>query len=143
MLYFEDFTVGDLHDLGRVTVDEAAIVAFATAWDPQPMHMDAVAARAGSFGTLIASGWHAAALATRLLSEWQARADVVGLEQREIEALRWLRPIRPGDVLTGRLEVLSAAAGICRCRVELIDQEGHVATSLEGPFAITRREPAT
>ena len=46
------------------------IVAFARDWDPQPFHVDPVAARGGrSPGALIASGWHTCALMMRALAE--------------------------------------------------------------------------
>ena len=44
MRYFEDIEVGEVWDLGQREVDEAEIVEFATKYDPQPFHIDAVAA---------------------------------------------------------------------------------------------------
>ena len=142
MRSFEDFKPGDVLDLGSLEVDEAAIIAFATAYDPQPMHTDPLAARAGAFGGLIASGWHTSALITRLLSQWRRREDVQAAGQPGIDSLRWLRPVRPGDVLSGRLAVLETGPsddpdlGVCRQRVELIDRDGRVATRLRRPIRI-------
>ncbi len=148
MLSFEDFRPGEVHDLGTLAVDEAAIIAFATTYDPQPMHTDPIAARLGAFGGLIACGWHTSALMCRLLSQWRRRENVRTAGQPAIDSLRWLRPVRPDDVLSGRLEVLETgpsddpALGVCRHRVELIDQTGNVLTRLEGPFLHYRREVA-
>ena len=56
-------------------VDEASIIAFAKEFDPQPFHVDPVAAAAGPYGGLIASGWHTAALVMRLLVEHGLSAE--------------------------------------------------------------------
>ncbi|GIS24433.1 MAG: hypothetical protein CM15mP125_1200 [Gammaproteobacteria bacterium] len=50
-------------------LDKTAIVAFASQFDPQPYHLDKEAAEQSIFGGLCASGWHIAALATRLVNE--------------------------------------------------------------------------
>ena len=43
------------------------IVRFAREWDPQPFHLDEQAARETHFGGLVASGWHTACLAMRIV----------------------------------------------------------------------------
>ena len=40
-IYFEDFEVGQVYELGSYTVTEEQIVSFATEFDPQPFHIDA------------------------------------------------------------------------------------------------------
>lgn len=66
--YFrEDLIPGATFGTGTLTVDAAAITAFATQFDPQPFHLDPAAAAASVFGALVASGWHTAALTMRLL----------------------------------------------------------------------------
>ena len=42
--HFEDFTSGQVIELGSVTLTEEAIIDFATQFDPQPFHIDPVAA---------------------------------------------------------------------------------------------------
>src|SRR5439155_407928 len=51
------------------------------------------------FKGLVASGWHMAALAMRLLVEGRSfgGTPIIGVG---VDALRWLQPVRPGDVLT-------------------------------------------
>ena len=61
MRYYEDFTVGEVTEVGPVSVSEEEIVAFAARYDPQPFHIDPEAATSGPFGGLIASGWHTTA----------------------------------------------------------------------------------
>jgi acyl dehydratase len=103
--YFEDFVVGQVFNSGRLRVAKEAIVAFAREFDPQPYHIDEEAARNSVFGGLVASGWHTAALTMRLLvgSEFRPAGGILGVG---FDELRWPRPVRPGDELQVRSEVL-------------------------------------
>ena len=128
--YFEDFRPGQTVELGSRTVTEEEIVAFARQWDPQPFHVDPDAARDSDFGGLIASGWHTGAMWMRLYVD-SLLGDAAGLGSPGVEELRWLAPVRPGDTLTGRLEVLEATPsqrrpdrGTIRIRAEMVNQDG-------------------
>ncbi len=105
--FLEDFEIGETWVSKSVEMTEADIIAYALQNDPQPMHTDPVAAAAGRFGTVIASGWQIAAISMRLFIESGGYGDtpVVGLG---IDELRWRKPVRPGDVLTVTREVISA-----------------------------------
>ena len=49
--YFDDYALGSTYECGSVGIDQASIVAFAKEFDPQPFHVDPVAAaRARSAG---------------------------------------------------------------------------------------------
>lgn len=78
--FLEDLVPGAIFRTGTLTVDTAAITAFAAQFDPQPFHLDPVAAKTSVFGGLVASGWHTAALTMRLLvtSELQLAGGLVG-----------------------------------------------------------------
>jgi acyl dehydratase len=104
-LHLEDFAVGQIFRSARLRVEEAEIKAFAAQFDPQPFHLDAVAAKATMFGGLAASGWHTAALTMRLLVDGGApiAGGIIGAGTDE---LRWPRPVRPGDELRVESEVL-------------------------------------
>ena len=65
-LYWEDFKVGETVEMGKHVFTEAEIIDFARQFDPQPFHIDPVAARSSFFGGLIASGWHTCAVCMRL-----------------------------------------------------------------------------
>jgi acyl dehydratase len=128
--YFEDFEPGQTVELGTRTVTEEEIVAFARQWDPQPFHVDPDAARESVFGGLIASGWHTGAMWMRLYVD-SLLGDAAGLGSPGVEELRWLAPVRPGDTLTGSLEVLEATPsqrradrGTVRIRAEMVNQDG-------------------
>ena len=113
MRYWEDFRVGDQFDLGSVTIDGDEMVRFAERFDPQPFHVDAVAAENTPFGGLIASGWFTGSLFMRLYVDavlsGSASQGSPGLSE-----LRWLAPVRAGDVLSGTLTVLDVAPSTTR-----------------------------
>ena len=132
--YFEDFAIGETWTSREIVLTEADIIAFAQANDPQPMHTDPAAAASGRFGGLIASGWQVAALSMRLFIEAGAYGDtpVVGMG---VDELRWKKPVRPGDRLHVRREIVDLRAGrpgygIIRTKVSVINQDGDAVMTL-------------
>lgn len=101
MRYWEDFHVGDVRDVGSVTVTEAEIVEFAERFDPQPFHVDPEAGKASPFGGLIASGWHTTALFMGMFVR-AILLDSAALGSPGVDEIRWREPVRPGDTLSGR-----------------------------------------
>ena len=106
------------------------MIAFASVYDPQPMHVDPVAAAQGRFGGIIASGWHVAALVMRDTVETSPFGDMplLGLQ---LDELRWEEAVRPGDVLRARREVLEVNRsrtkpdrGVVRIGVTVCNQHG-------------------
>ncbi|WP_236581418.1 MaoC/PaaZ C-terminal domain-containing protein [Hydrogenophaga sp. BPS33] len=127
-----------------VTAEE--IVAFGHDFDPQPMHIDAAQAAQGPFKTLIASGWHVAAISWREFHRagGYGGTPVVGLG---VDELRWHRPVRAGDVITVHREVIelrrsgsSPTHGIVRTRVSVRTQNGETAMTLLTASRIPCRE---
>ena len=66
-----------------------------------------------------------------------------------IDELRWLQPVRPGDVLRIRVTVLEATPsrskpdrGMVRTLVEVLNQDGEVVMSLKPMNIIARRGKA-
>lgn len=145
-LHFEDFTPGDSFDLGAVRIDGDEMVAFARRFDPQPFHVDPEAAARTPFGGLIASGWFTGSLFMRLYVD-RVLADSTSQGSPGLTELRWLAPVRPGDVLTGRLDVLEVAPSASRpgrgtvlLSGELLrDGEPVLRTTFRGLFG--RRDP--
>jgi acyl dehydratase len=105
-LYLEDFQVGDVRDTGSWTVSREEIVAFARQFDPQPIHLDEEAAKRSPYGGLIASGWHTSALCMRLVVDSFLEDGTGNLGSPGVDELRWLKPVRPGDTLSVRIEVV-------------------------------------
>lgn len=136
--YFEDYTVGAVHECGSIVVEEAEIVAFAERFDPQPLHMDHEAAKESGFGGIIASGWHTASLAMRLfVNHYLSR--VASLTSPGVDQLRWLKPVRPGDELSLRVTVLDTHRsrskpdrGVVHSRMEARNQRNEVVMTMTG-----------
>jgi len=136
--YFEDYAVGAVYEYGyvRVSVSEADIIAFAERFDPQPIHTDARFAANGPFGGLIASGWHTASLAMRMVVDHYV-SRVASLASPGVDELRWPAPVRPGDSLRLRTTVVETRRsrskpdrGLVRTRAELLNQHDQAVLSL-------------
>lgn len=144
--YFEDFSAGEVVDLGTVRVTRDEIIAFARQYDPQPFHVDPdAAATHATFGGLIASGWQTAGLYMRLFVE-SVLGQTESLGSPGVDTLRWLLPVRPGDVLRGRYTVLSTRLsesrpdrGIVRSRAEMLNQHGELVMRFEATNFLGRR----
>jgi acyl dehydratase len=105
--YWEDFPPGSVREFGGMTVERDAVIAFASAFDPQPFHLDDAAAEASLFGRLSASGWHTCAMTMRMMCDAYL-LDAASLGSPGIDSLRWLKPVFPGDTLRVRMTVLQA-----------------------------------
>jgi acyl dehydratase len=105
MRYWEDFTVGMTMEFGGYEVTEEEIMEFATAFDPQPFHIDREAAQDHFYGGIIASGWHTGSMCMRMMVD-NYLVDSASMGSPGIDQLRWKQPVRPGEVLHVKAEVL-------------------------------------
>jgi acyl dehydratase len=146
ILYFEDFTEGQVTELGSIApLTEEEIIAFARQWDPQPFHVDPVAAKESIYGGLIASGWQTALLAMRLqVDNLLNNTDTQG--SPGVENIRFRKPVRAGQRLSARYTVLAAepsakrpTVGKVLGRAELVDEAGDVVFQMDGWGLIGRR----
>lgn len=119
LLHFEDFKVARKFFGGpyRVTKDE--IVEFAREFDPQPHHLDEEAARHSLLGGLAASGWHTCAIAMRMFAE-SVILKTANRGGPGCEECRWMKPVRPGDVLMLEAEVLEARTSASRPEIGFV-----------------------
>ncbi len=145
MLYLEDFKPGDAFEFGRHTFTREEIVAFARQYDPQPFHVDEEAARRSIYGGLIASGWQTVGVTFRLAVEGLI-GRVASLGSPGVDEIRWLRPVRPGDTITARAEVLEVRPsaskpdrGVIRIRYEALNQRGETVLTMVGVGLFGRR----
>ncbi|HEX6144838.1 MAG TPA: MaoC family dehydratase [Geminicoccaceae bacterium] len=129
-LYLDDLKPGTTIELGTASLSRDEIVQFAEAYDPQPFHLDEAAAKGSIYGGLIASGWQTVCIFMRLFADGLLnRADAMG--SPGVDELRWLKPVRPGDELTARVEVLEVRPsrskpdrGVARLRCSVADGDG-------------------
>lgn len=119
-LHFEDFAVGDVAHYGAYAVTAGEIMEFAALYDPQPFHLDASAAAKLMLGGLSASGWHSAAMLMRMNCDAFLNASA-SWGGASIEAVRWLQPVRPGDVLSVRRVTRAARASASRPEIGIVD----------------------
>lgn len=143
--YFEDYSVGSVHEFGAIAVEEAEVIAFARRFDPQHFHVDPETARKTAFGGLIASGWHTGSLTMRLLVDHYI-SHVASLGSPGVDELRWLRPVRPGDALSVRVTVTEARPsrskpdrGIVRSFVEVLNGNREIVMTMSALTLILRR----
>ena len=114
---------GASFDLGSVAVSQTDIIEFAQIYDPQTFHSDPVAAESSMFGGIIASGIHTMALYMRLLVDGLL-GGAASLGSPGIDELRWPRPVRAGDTLSGTYTVLSARPSTSRPQWGVITGRG-------------------
>lgn len=147
-IYFEEIEVGSRRLSRAHTLSREDILAFGREFDPQPFHVDEQAAGRSPWGGLIASGWHTAAIAMRLLVEDLIHgAGVASLGSPGVDRLRWLLPVRPGDELTVETRVLDKAPSRRRpdrgsVRLEVVvrnQREEEVLTMIS--LGLVRRRP--
>lgn len=145
--YFEDYIAGTQHVLGAAPVDETEMVDYARAYDPQDIHIDHEKAEAGVFGGVIASGWYTGALMMKLYARHYL-SNVSSLSSPGLTDLKWLAPVRGGDVLTTRVNILETRRsaskpdrGIVRTLIEVLNQDDTLVMSIDGVNLIACREP--
>ncbi len=144
--YLEDFAVGDVieADEGYEMTPER-LHEYAAEYDPQPIHLDPVAAAAGMFGGIVASGWHTLSATMRLVVRANVfdGAPVVGVG---VDRVRYLVPVRAGDSLRARVEVVEARPsgtrpdrGYLVLGVTTLRQDGVAVISQEWTVLVPRR----
>lgn len=103
--YFDDFQIGESFTTQGATLTESMILDFAQLYDPQPFHMDRVAAEQSIYGGLISSGFQTLSIASRL---WLAEKVFAkcSMGSPGMDEVRWYLPVRPGDTLRVRAEVV-------------------------------------
>ena len=104
--YAEDYKAGDFYDLGQVVVTREEIIEFSKKWDPQPFHIDERIAEDSAYGGLIASGWHVTLLMMRMMNDSGFISHETSLGSPGLDGLKWLKPVRPGDRLSGTAEII-------------------------------------
>jgi acyl dehydratase len=147
--YFEDFSTDWTAQYGPRRVTREEMIAFAAQYDPQPMHLDEEAARHTMLGGLAASGWHSCCIMMKMIADGLL-LDTASMGAPGIEEVKWLKPVRPGDSLTVRGNVLWTRAsqskpdrGFVNFHWEVCNDRGERVMTLTCPQMILRRHPGT
>lgn len=144
-IYFEDLAVGDEWTSDAYEITQAEIIEFAEQYDPQWFHTDPErAAEESIYGSLIAAGFHTAAISTRLIVDCFL-SDTATLGGKGIDKLRWHDPVRPGDRLSIRAEILDLdvetdSRGLADIRIETANDDGEVVFSMIALVMFARSE---
>jgi acyl dehydratase len=146
--YLEDYAAGQIYWSGRKRVVKDEIIAFAKEFDPQFYHLDEVAALKSPFKGLAASGWHTAAMTMRLMvdGEFSPAGGILGVG---FDQLSWSLPVRPGDELRVKSEILEVRPskskpdrGMIRVKNTTLNQNDEVVQMFTGNLLVPRRSPA-
>lgn len=144
-IFFEDFAAGQEYELGSRTLDRAAIIDFATQFDPQLIHVDEAAAEQSIYGGLVASGWQTCTTYMRLLCDGLL-LRVHSMGSPGVDELRWPAPVRPGDTLSATLRIEDVRAsmskpdrGIVMTVGEMRNQDGELVLTLKSAMMVRRR----
>ena len=135
--HFDDETVGKTHAYGAYPVTKEEIFAYAQAYDPQPHHIDEEAAMKALTKGLCASGWHSCAMFMRMhFDGWLSKYASLGAGG--IDEVKWMKPVRPGHILTGRTVVTDKRIsksrpdiGIVRLKHEMLNQHDETLLGME------------
>jgi acyl dehydratase len=142
-LWLEDLAIGQQYFSGMHTLTAEEIKAFAAAYDPQPFHLDETAAGKSMFGGLAASGWHTAAITMRLsVQSFLLARGIIGSGGE----LRWPWPVRPGDTLQVKSEILEIIPsrskpdrGMVRVKLTTTNQNGEIVQTFSPRLVVFRR----
>ena len=147
--YFDELKEGERFATGEWTLDEAEIVAFARAFDPQPIHVDKAGAADGPYGGLIASGFQTMALGFRLFYELGVINEAC-IGGPGIDNVRFHRPARPGDTIHAiatiaetRLSRSKPDRGYLRMAYDVRNQRDEAVLSYEIVHILMRRPPSS
>ncbi len=145
---FEDFRPGEVVEYGGLVVDRDQMVEFAQEYDPQPMHVSEKAAHGSMLGELIGSGWYTTALLMRMNCEGFL-LEATSMGAPGIDSVEWRAPVRAGDTLRVRREVLSARrsmtrsdVGIVKFAFDVMNQHDAVVMRQVGSIMFGRRREA-
>ncbi|RKT26610.1 acyl dehydratase [Paraburkholderia sp. RAU2J] len=145
-LSFEDMDAGTTTEVGKHTFTREEIIEFAQKFDPQPFHLDEVAAAESPFRGLVASGWHTCSVMMGMLVR-NVLAGSTSMGSPGIDEIRWLKPVRVGDTITmmnvvidKRVSESKPDRGIVSTRWEGINQHGETVITVrsKGMFGLRR-----
>ncbi|WP_316166657.1 MULTISPECIES: MaoC family dehydratase [unclassified Bradyrhizobium] len=145
-LTFEDFPQGPFVSFGPRHVTRDEIIAFASEFDPQPMHLDELAASQSMLKGLSGSGWHLCSLMMRMMFDGFI-GRTASLGSPGVNEVRWLSPLRPDDELMLDVEVLEArvsrsrpSTGIVTFKCSVRNKAGMRLCEMVSPIIVERRE---
>ncbi|MFC7057008.1 MaoC family dehydratase [Halovenus salina] len=137
---FEDVTPGETQEFGSYEVSREEIISFAEQYDPQPFHLGDD--HHAHYDSVIASGWHTAAMTMRMLVE-EYLNDAKTLGSPGLEGLQWRTPVTPGDTLSVRLtfgetEPWDESRGLVTQEIETRNQNDETVMQMDAQVLYSR-----
>ena len=144
-IYWEDLNIGDrFTSQTDFILNEEDIIEFASKFDPQPYHLDSVAAKTSIFGGLCASGWQISALTLKMISDCFYRKKIAIMGLASVERLRWKKAVFAGDALSAEVTLLKKDPrsrlpniGTISAEVYVRNQNNEVALTLTNSLLIS------
>jgi len=132
MARIDELQVGQAAEMAK-TVTEADIALFAgVTGDFNPVHVDAVAAAQSRFGERIAHGMLSAGFISAVIAMRLPGPGSIYLSQ----SLRFTKPVRIGDTVTTRVEVVEVMAPKRRLRLATVCRNQNGETVVEGEAVV-------
>lgn len=121
---FDAFRVGDHAEVTRVFTQDDVETFARLSGDHHPAHLDEGYARTTRFGGRVVHGMLTASLLSAANALLLGTPGAITVEQ----TLRFLRPVRAGDAITARSEVVEIlpAQRRLRCRTTCVNQRGEL-----------------
>ena len=111
--YAEDYKAGDVFELGNYELSQKEIIEFSQKYDPFPFHVDEQAAKNTVFNGIISSGWLTGLVWLRMMHDsFLCHETTLGSPGHE--KMLWPKPVRPGDHLTGLLEIKESKVSVSK-----------------------------
>ncbi|MCB1704589.1 MAG: MaoC family dehydratase N-terminal domain-containing protein [Halioglobus sp.] len=146
--YFDDHEVGAEHAAGSYAVTAQQIIEFARQWDPQPWHIDEVAAKASHFGGLTACSAHIFSIFCITSQRWQSGVVQQAVAGLGFDEMRMHKPVYAGDTLrcfsmvdTARLSRSRPGCGVVIYHTYLVNQHDERVFSIKAS-TLMARDPA-
>ena len=123
--YFDDIQIGQVFETEPHKVSRSEIISFAESFDPNPFHLDEMAAKHVGLPSVIASGLHTLSLSFRLFFDLHLWDDAI-MPSPGIDKVRWLKPLLPDQTIRVRATVTDTklwkpAYGVVRMLHETIE----------------------
>lgn len=118
-------TVGQTAELTRTVTDDDIVKFTEISGDRNPLHYDEAAAASSKFGEIVVQGGITSAILNAVVAEKLPGPGTVFLN------VNWdfKAPVRPGDAITGRVEVLEARSDkpVTTLKTQVVRDDGTIA----------------
>lgn len=129
---FESLAVGNVSEWSKAVSDADVMQYAQITGDFNPVHVDAEAAAASSFGGRIAHGMLTAGYISAAISNGAPGPGVIYMSQ----TLSFRRPVRIGDTVTVRIEIIELKPRTRRVRLSTVCRNQDGAVVLDGEAVV-------